>query len=924
MAVHSDGASRVLELYKQLEQDVAKLQKEKEELLAERCRWMPIQTPRGVSEKLGNSGMSATATAILASAAPPKLPSKCAMGLADAANHDRRGAEAQRRASKSQREADRLRQQRADVEQSCRDTVAVAESRRTVAEQRLAKVKADRKQAEVDYHQEQAHADAQTNKDLQSIEAEIERERESTEEACHALRHQARDEIARAKRETAEAQAALQRKQEELELSLQKFSNECATKMSNCQRRIKDAEGATQDAWTGCRDKISAVHTTADGEVQSWDMSACQHAASTTNRLAGIETSMLEQLKASNAREQALLYDMSSEDNAKAVEQDMADAIRNRLAMRDEALTKNALERARVARAAEEAGKRAIERAKYAQEDADQDVEGLRIRVENYATTGHKGKLLALQQQLNEAVAASRAELARRLDQFSAEAERQLQEARSAMTQADQKVDALRSTLASEVQGKAIDTEAHLQDAQIQRQKLEEDSRTKVQQTQAQMIEYVTSMEAEACDTLRAPDAEASLPLKLPLMNCFSPSPEPTIVPDQVLPDGSKVFQGEFAVLVSDLSGFTSTTRKYGITHFASIIVRKRQLAYPILAKYEAVHLTTEADNLIVVFRCAKNAAKAAVEIQQVLLAYNRALDETRQHFAINLNGIAVHSGDGLILDRGGHPHGEAAHGAYHLGEEVCKNGVVMVSEAVKDKLDTDEYFSLAAFQRHGGPKSGTVSTVSLDNVKQLSMMSTGMDQYAYTITGLTLANESAYLLPCNDARFLVPGLLQLARRHDPQEDLEALDADIAAKCMVEYTVVMFSVVTEKAVTLDAELQVLQRKSTAVSVQEPSLLKYGGVGVESMLWLFKTPVDALLAVVEARRAVLDFNRAAAENDKITISGWGIHTGKLLFVDGSDVHWGDAVNTASKLGQDLAKTNDIYVMPVVKEVQAFRA
>ena len=41
----------------------------------------------------------------------------------------------------------------------------------------------------------------------------------------------------------------------------------------------------------------------------------------------------------------------------------------------------------------------------------------------------------------------------------------------------------------------------------------------------------------------------------------------------------------EVAVLVSDLRGFTSTTRKYGIVHFASIIVRMRQLVLPIFAK---------------------------------------------------------------------------------------------------------------------------------------------------------------------------------------------------------------------------------------------------------------------------------------------------------------------------------------------------
>jgi len=32
----------------------------------------------------------------------------------------------------------------------------------------------------------------------------------------------------------------------------------------------------------------------------------------------------------------------------------------------------------------------------------------------------------------------------------------------------------------------------------------------------------------------------------------------------------------DVTVLVSDLSGFTSTTRKWGITHFASVIIRMR------------------------------------------------------------------------------------------------------------------------------------------------------------------------------------------------------------------------------------------------------------------------------------------------------------------------------------------------------------
>ena len=39
---------------------------------------------------------------------------------------------------------------------------------------------------------------------------------------------------------------------------------------------------------------------------------------------------------------------------------------------------------------------------------------------------------------------------------------------------------------------------------------------------------------------------------------------------------------------------------------------------------------------------------------------------------------------------------------------------------------------------------------------------------------------------------------------------------------------------------------------------------------------------------------------------------------MLFMKGTDIHWGDPVNTSSKLGQDIAKNGDILIMPSVYE------
>lgn len=42
---------------------------------------------------------------------------------------------------------------------------------------------------------------------------------------------------------------------------------------------------------------------------------------------------------------------------------------------------------------------------------------------------------------------------------------------------------------------------------------------------------------------------------------------------------------------------------------------------------------------------------------------------------------------------------------------------------------------------------------------------------------------------------------------------------------------------------------------------------------------------------------------------------------MIFVPGTDVHWGDPVNTSSKLGQDIAKNGEILITtPVYKAVE----
>ena len=66
---------------------------------------------------------------------------------------------------------------------------------------------------------------------------------------------------------------------------------------------------------------------------------------------------------------------------------------------------------------------------------------------------------------------------------------------------------------------------------------------------------------------------------------------------------------------------------------------------------------------------------------------------------------------------------------------------------------------------------------------------------------------------------------------------------------------------------------------------------------------------ARLEQVSANQAANKGANAAPGN---SLSGFCIHLGKMLFLSGTDVHWGDPVNTASKLGQDLASEGEILL------------
>ena len=78
---------------------------------------------------------------------------------------------------------------------------------------------------------------------------------------------------------------------------------------------------------------------------------------------------------------------------------------------------------------------------------------------------------------------------------------------------------------------------------------------------------------------------------------------------------------------------------------------------------------------------------------------------------------------------------------------------------------------------------------------------------------------------------------------------------------------------------------------------------------DNFVIVFKTPTNAIVTAVEMNRFLKEYNAVALEEDKFEIC-IGIGYGPVLFV-GDDV-FGNEVNIASKLGEDIAEKGEILI------------
>ncbi len=138
-----------------------------------------------------------------------------------------------------------------------------------------------------------------------------------------------------------------------------------------------------------------------------------------------------------------------------------------------------------------------------------------------------------------------------------------------------------------------------------------------------------------------------------------------------------RLFGEKWAVLYTDLSGFSRNVAEFGIIHFLQTIYESHRMLVPIIEKENGILLKTEGDSLIVLFRHVNDAIRAAVAMQQCTQQYNKTRsDEEKVLLCVGIGfGDMLRIGDADVF-------GAEVNAACKLGEDIAKANDILLTGA--------------------------------------------------------------------------------------------------------------------------------------------------------------------------------------------------------------------------------------------------
>jgi class 3 adenylate cyclase len=142
------------------------------------------------------------------------------------------------------------------------------------------------------------------------------------------------------------------------------------------------------------------------------------------------------------------------------------------------------------------------------------------------------------------------------------------------------------------------------------------------------------------------------------------------------------LFGEQWAVMFTDLSGFSRHVAAFGIIHFLQVIWQQQKILLPIVAAHDGILIKVEADSLMIIFRRPERALECAVKMQQA--CQEASADKAPEEKILLCLGI----GFGKILRIGDSDvFGAEVNAASKLGEDRAKPHEILITGAVKENV---------------------------------------------------------------------------------------------------------------------------------------------------------------------------------------------------------------------------------------------
>jgi adenylate cyclase len=140
------------------------------------------------------------------------------------------------------------------------------------------------------------------------------------------------------------------------------------------------------------------------------------------------------------------------------------------------------------------------------------------------------------------------------------------------------------------------------------------------------------------------------------------------------------LFGETWAVMFTDLTGFSRRVAEFGIVHFLQIIRESLRLLIPVIEAHDGILLKVEGDSMLVIFRRADRAVDCALAMRAATMAYDAGAAAPERI------GLCIGLGYGPMLRIGDQDvFGAEVNAASKLGEDTAKADEIVVTGAVME-----------------------------------------------------------------------------------------------------------------------------------------------------------------------------------------------------------------------------------------------